>query len=248
MHPPSSSQTVRMPWSDAPAITVVLVALVVVPLAQMLGNGAGAQHGLEPLLELVAVLLGLLVVSVSLHALEAQEQARANVLVVGFGVAAACNFLHGVLVHSGPVHMPPGSADMSLWLSSWARVAEALTLGLTATRLSAPGPARAWLAAAGGVTLVLAGSALGPLPQWFAHAADGALRQVVAVGLDLEVVAEGVETTGQLSFLRLHGCEGFQGYLFGRPGPVELFEREHLPGHSAPSLATSQPAQQEQRP
>ncbi|WP_156391355.1 EAL domain-containing protein, partial [Acidovorax sp. Root70] len=50
---------------------------------------------------------------------------------------------------------------------------------------------------------------------------------------DLEVVAEGVETTGQLSFLRLHGCEGFQGYLFGRPGPVELFEREHLPGHSA---------------
>ena len=158
-----------MPWSDAPAFTVVLVvallALVVVPLAQMLGDGAGAQHGLEPLLELVAVLLGLLVVSVSLHALEAQEQARANVLVVGFGVAAACNFLHGVLVHSGPVHMPPGSADMSLWLSSWARVAEALTLGLTATRLSAPGPARAWLAAAGGVTLVLAGSALGPLPH-----------------------------------------------------------------------------------
>ena len=184
-----------MPWSDAPAITVVLVvalpALVVVPLAQMLGDGAGAQHGLEPLLELVAVLLGLLVVSVSLHALEAQEQARANVLVVGFGVAAACNFLHGVLVHSGPVHMPPGSADMSLWLSSWARVAEALTLGLTATRLSAPGPARAWLAAAGGVTLVLAGSALGPLPHWFAHAADGALRQVVAVGLALALAACG---------------------------------------------------------
>ena len=185
-----------MPWSDAPAITVVLVvalpALVVVPLAQMLGDGASAQHGLEPLLELVAVLLGLLVVSVSLHALEAQEQARANVLVVGFGVAAACNFLHGVLVHSGPVHMPPGSADMSLWLSSWARVAEALTLGLTATRLSAPGPARAWLAAAGGVTLVLAGAALGPLPQWFAHAADGALRQVVAVGLALALAASAV--------------------------------------------------------
>ncbi|WP_462390827.1 EAL domain-containing protein, partial [Acidovorax sp. Q11] len=42
----------------------------------------------------------------------------------------------------------------------------------------------------------------------------------LAKSLDLEVVAEGVETTGQLSFLRLHGCEGFQGYLFGRPGPV----------------------------
>ena len=43
----------------------------------------------------------------------------------------------------------------------------------------------------------------------------------LAESLDLEVVAEGVETTGQLAFLRLHGCEGFQGYLFGRPGPVE---------------------------
>ncbi|MDH4416198.1 MAG: EAL domain-containing protein, partial [Acidovorax sp.] len=42
----------------------------------------------------------------------------------------------------------------------------------------------------------------------------------LATSLDLQVVAEGVETTGQLSFLRLHGCEGFQGYLFGRPGPV----------------------------
>ncbi|MGN8005444.1 putative bifunctional diguanylate cyclase/phosphodiesterase, partial [Acidovorax sp. 22279] len=70
----------------------------------------------------------------------------------------------------------------------------------------------------------------------------------LAKSLDLEVVAEGVETTGQLSFLRLHGCEGFQGYLFGRPGPVELFEREHLPGHSAPSLPTALPAPKEPQP
>ncbi len=44
-------------------------------------------------MELVAVSLGLLVVSVSLHTLDASEQPRANVLVVGFGIAAACNFL-----------------------------------------------------------------------------------------------------------------------------------------------------------
>ena len=42
----------------------------------------------------------------------------------------------------------------------------------------------------------------------------------LAQSLDLQVVAEGVEATGQLAFLRLHGCEAFQGYLFGRPGPI----------------------------
>ena len=39
--------------------------------------------------------------------------------------------------------------------------------------------------------------------------------------LDLEVVAEGVETPIQREFLRLHGCERYQGYLFGKPQPIE---------------------------
>jgi len=63
----------------------------------------------------------------------------------------------------------------------------------------------------------------------------------LAKSLDLQVVAEGVETTGQLGFLRLHGCEGFQGYLFGRPVPVDLFEREHLPEPPVPAPAAQVP-------
>ena len=46
----------------------------------------------------------------------------------------------------------------------------------------------------------------------------------LAESLDLVAVAEGVETTGQMGFLRLHGCEQFQGYLFGRPGAAEALE------------------------
>ncbi|WP_156370665.1 MULTISPECIES: EAL domain-containing protein, partial [unclassified Acidovorax] len=63
----------------------------------------------------------------------------------------------------------------------------------------------------------------------------------------LEVVAEGVETTGQLGFLRLHGCEGFQGYLFGRPVPVDVFAREHDLGAAAGTQAAS-PAPQHPQP
>ncbi|MCL7939715.1 EAL domain-containing protein [Halomonas sp. ATCH28] len=39
--------------------------------------------------------------------------------------------------------------------------------------------------------------------------------------LQLEVIAEGVETEAQQAWLVAHGCHAFQGYLFGRPGPVE---------------------------
>ncbi|MBM7456837.1 diguanylate cyclase (GGDEF)-like protein/PAS domain S-box-containing protein [Oceanisphaera litoralis] len=47
----------------------------------------------------------------------------------------------------------------------------------------------------------------------------------LAGSLQLEVIAEGVETEAQHRQLRDMGCRYFQGYLFGRPMPVGEFER-----------------------
>jgi EAL domain-containing protein (putative c-di-GMP-specific phosphodiesterase class I) len=43
--------------------------------------------------------------------------------------------------------------------------------------------------------------------------------------LGLNVIAEGVETEAQWEFLDRHGCHAFQGYLFGKPVPLDQFER-----------------------
>lgn len=58
-------------------------------------------------------------------------------------------------------------------------------------------------------------------------AAAAIARSIVGLGesLDVEVIAEGVETTAQLEFLSGIGCRLYQGYLFGRPTEVKALER-----------------------
>jgi EAL domain-containing protein (putative c-di-GMP-specific phosphodiesterase class I) len=42
-------------------------------------------------------------------------------------------------------------------------------------------------------------------------------------GLALPVVAEGVETPSQLAFLSQEDCKEVQGFLIGRPGPIDSY-------------------------
>jgi EAL domain-containing protein (putative c-di-GMP-specific phosphodiesterase class I) len=55
----------------------------------------------------------------------------------------------------------------------------------------------------------------------------------MAKGLNLKVIAEGVEDDAQLMFLSEHGCDDFQGYLHSRPLNV----------HDISSMLQSAPAQ-----
>jgi diguanylate cyclase (GGDEF)-like protein/PAS domain S-box-containing protein len=53
------------------------------------------------------------------------------------------------------------------------------------------------------------------------------VKAIIVMGhaLKLKVIAEGVETTEQLAFLRQLGCDGMQGFLFSRPLPVKEITR-----------------------
>ena len=52
------------------------------------------------------------------------------------------------------------------------------------------------------------------------------VRTIIAMAksLNLEVIAEGVENDDQMSHLINYGCKYFQGYLFGKPLPIDQFE------------------------
>ncbi len=52
------------------------------------------------------------------------------------------------------------------------------------------------------------------------------VRSIIALAesMELDVVAEGVETAEQLEFLKAHNCDEAQGYFFSRPVPAEQLE------------------------
>jgi diguanylate cyclase (GGDEF)-like protein len=71
---------------------------------------------------------------------------------------------------------------------------------------------------------------------------DAALVMAIvtlAHNLNLEVIAEGIETNEQHDFLRSLKCDEGQGYLLGRPAPAELIDWTRLNPNPTQSLVAS---------
>ena len=68
------------------------------------------------------------------------------------------------------------------------------------------------------------------------------IKAIIAMGhaLHLRVIAEGVESAAQMTFLQRHGCDAVQGYHFSRPVSTDQL-REFMRQYSADPI-TSRPA------
>lgn len=51
---------------------------------------------------------------------------------------------------------------------------------------------------------------------------------MMARGIGIKTIAEGVEDIKQLQILKELRCDEIQGYIFGKPVPAEQFEKEHI--------------------
>lgn len=75
------------------------------------------------------------------------------------------------------------------------------------------------------------------------------IRAVIGLGrgLDLPVMVEGVETIAQRDFLAAEGCTEIQGYLIGRPAPIENYaaviagDAQILPAQASVAAAPDAP-------
>ncbi len=57
----------------------------------------------------------------------------------------------------------------------------------------------------------------------------------IARALDMNIVAEGIETADQIDFLKSVHCEIVQGYFYAKPMPLIEFEQSYLGDHNAPT-------------
>jgi EAL domain-containing protein (putative c-di-GMP-specific phosphodiesterase class I) len=82
-------------------------------------------------------------------------------------------------------------------------------------------------------TLKIDRSFVEDLPDRFEDAAIVRAVLELARGLDLRVVAEGVETKAQLDFLQGHECREVQGFYFAEPMPASELREFLLKGEAA---------------
>jgi len=94
----------------------------------------GRLPGLHLLLEILALMIGSLIVASSWHTFERRDNRHTHLLIVGFLVVLACDLQHALTYASQPVGAQDDETPLALYFWLMGRTAELLTLGAIALR------------------------------------------------------------------------------------------------------------------
>ncbi|MDZ4293062.1 MAG: hypothetical protein A3B67_13590 [Burkholderiales bacterium RIFCSPHIGHO2_02_FULL_66_10] len=129
-----------------------MVGIVSVPPDTASGLLAGRMLELHLLLELFAIVIAALVVTVSWHTLDRQLDHSANALLAGFVVVIGCDLMHALTYEGMPPLLTESSTPQAIFFWLMGRSFEVLTLGAVAAGLAPRWPRAASL----GIGLVVA--------------------------------------------------------------------------------------------
>lgn len=98
------------------------------------------------LMELFAVIIAMLVVTVSWHTFDAREARSSKVLICGFLIVASCDLVHALSYDGMPSFLAESNAPRSIFFWLMGRTFEVATMALVAVEWVPPLSRKFWLA------------------------------------------------------------------------------------------------------
>ena len=111
---------------------LALVVMMAMPSFTKVGHGHTNMLTIHLLLELFAIMIAVLVVTVSWHTFDAQATRSANVLICGFLIVASCDLVHALTYEGMPPLLAPSSTPRAIFFWLMGRTFEVATMWLLA--------------------------------------------------------------------------------------------------------------------
>lgn len=113
-----------------------LALILLLPPFQLFGGRESDTAMVHLMIELFAVIISVMVASVSYHCLDRDGGGPTSLFVLGFTVVAGCDLMHTVSYAGMPAFITPNVLGKSTFFWLAGRTCEALTIALAAVRLS----------------------------------------------------------------------------------------------------------------
>ncbi len=120
-----------------------LIAIMAVPPSTDFTHGYTSMLAVHLLMELFAIVIAMLVVTVSWHTFDVQDPRSANVLICGFLIVACCDLVHALTYEGMPPFLSSSSTSRAIFFWLMGRTFEIVTMSLIAVNW-APAWSRRW--------------------------------------------------------------------------------------------------------